>query len=283
MRIAVLGTGTVGRSLASRLAYKDHEVTLGTRDIEVTTGRTTPDPSGNPPLSEWLAIQRGVRVATVTAATERADLVINAVSGESVIAALELAGDENLAFKVLLDVSNGLNFSEGFPPKLLVANTDSLGEQIERAFPDARVVKSMNTMNASLMLSPMQVAGGDHTVFVAGDDKGAKATVKELLESFGWNDIIDLGGISASRGAEMLLPAWLLLSQALETTQFQFKIARSHRKTGTRCGGACAKSSRGVGLRRKPGSHQPCPLTDGRAPRRRGGATRATVVVSQNP
>jgi predicted dinucleotide-binding enzyme len=153
-------------------------------------------------------------------------MVVNATSGEVSLEVLGLAGAEHLAGKVLIDVANPLDFSNGFPPTLSVKDTDSLAEQIQRAFPDARVVKTLNTVNAGVMVEPAKLAGADHTIFVSGDHADAKATVTELLHSFGWQDIIDLGDLSAARGVEMLLPIWLRLMNALGTAAFNFKIVR---------------------------------------------------------
>jgi predicted dinucleotide-binding enzyme len=138
---------------------------------------------------------------------------------------LRLAGAENLAGKVLLDIANPLDFSAGFPPTLFVKDSDSLGEQIQRAFPDTRVVKTLNTLNASLMVEP-KTLGESSTVFVSGDDPEAKASVSGLLQSFGHDDVIDLGGIETARGTEMLLPIWLRLMGKLGTAHFNFKIVR---------------------------------------------------------
>ena len=140
---------------------------------------------------------------------------------------LEAAGRENLRGKVLVDVANPLDFSKGFPPSLSVCNTDSLGEQIQRTFPEVRVVKSLNTMNCGIMDDPGSLRG-DHVVFVSGNDEGAKTQVKQLLGSFGWGDrqIIDLGDITTSRGTEMYLPLWLELYGALGTGSFNINVAR---------------------------------------------------------
>jgi predicted dinucleotide-binding enzyme len=133
-------------------------------------------------------------------------MVVNATSGVVTLDALELAGEDNLNGKVLVDISNPLDFSQGVPPILSVSNTDSLGEQIQRRFSEARVVKTLHIMNAYLMVDPAQLAEADHTVFVCGDDAEAKQAVTELLRSFGWTDIVDLGDITAARGTEMLMP-----------------------------------------------------------------------------
>ena len=226
MPIAVLGTGPVGQTIAAKLAELGHEVTVGTRDVEVAMARTEVDMFGNPPFPEWQAQHPDIGVATLSDAAGAAELVVNATNGAGSINALEIAGEENLTGKVLLDIANPLDFSQGMPPSLLVSNTDSLGEQIQRRFPDTRVVKALNTMSAYLMVDPKQFAGGDHTVFLSGNDDDAKATVAELLRSFGWADVIDLGDITTARGAEMVLPIWVRLMGALDTPMFQFKIVR---------------------------------------------------------
>ena len=143
------------------------------------------------------------------------------------MAALELAGNENLSGKVLIDIANPLDFSQGFPPSLAVCNTDSLGEQIQKAFPETKVVKALNTMSAPVMVSPASVPG-DHNVFLSGNDAEAKEQVSALLQGwFGWRpqQIVDLGGITSARGTEMLLPVWLRLFGILQHPFFNFHIA----------------------------------------------------------
>jgi predicted dinucleotide-binding enzyme len=225
MKIAVLGTGIVGQTLAGRLNELGHQVSVGTRDVATTMARTEPDVMGNPPYPTWVQGHPTVTLATFADATAGADLVVNATTGAS-LAALEAAGRDNLAGKVLIDVANPLDFSRGFPPTLFVKDTDSLAEQIQAAFPDAKVVKALNTMTADLMAYPRQLADGDHTVFVSGNDTDAKKTVTALLESLGHTDVIDLGDISTARGSEMLLPIWTRLYAKLGTPVFQFKIIR---------------------------------------------------------
>ncbi|HET6953139.1 MAG TPA: NAD(P)-binding domain-containing protein [Acidimicrobiales bacterium] len=225
MKIAVLGTGMVGRALAARLSGLGHDVTVGTRDPQATLARTEPDGMGNPPFSAWTAEHPDVAVATLREAAADADLVVNATNGSGALPALEQVGAEHLAGKVVVDISNPLDFSQGFPPTLFVKDTDSLGEQVQRAFPQARVVKTLNTMNANLMVDPAAL-GAESSVFVSGDDAAAKATVTELLESFGHTDVIDLGDISTARGTEMYLPIWLRLMGALGTAAFNVKVVR---------------------------------------------------------
>ena len=225
MKIAVLGTGTVGRAIAARLHELDHSVVVGTRDPAATLARSEPDGMGNPPFSAWHVAHPGIEVATFAEAAAGAELVVNASSGAVALDVLGLAGADNLAGKVLVDISNPLDFSRGFPPTLFVKDTDSLGEQIQRAFPETKVVKTLNTLTASLMVDPRSL-GESSTIFVSGDDGQAKAAVVSLLETFGHDDVIDLGPLETARGAEMLLPLWLRLMGTLGTGTFNFKVVR---------------------------------------------------------
>ena len=168
----------------------------------------------------------GVDLVAFADAARDADLVINASSGGATLDVLRAVGADDLAGRVLLDLANPLDFSRGFPPTLLVKDTDSLGEQVQREFPDTRVVKSLNTMNNELMARPRTLADGNHTVFVAGKYADAKALVTGLLSELGHTDVIDLGDITAARGLEMVLPLWVRLMGTLGTAHFQFKIVR---------------------------------------------------------
>jgi predicted dinucleotide-binding enzyme len=226
MRIGILGTGMVGQAIAARLAELGHEMLLGTRDPATTLARDEPDGYGNPPFRVWHQQHPGVKLGSFADAAAHGELVVNATAGAASLDALRLAGQANLAGKVLVDVSNALDFSRGMPPLLLVANSDSLGERIQRAFPDARVVKALNTMTALVMVNPGQLAGGGHTVFVCGDDPEAKALVTGMLRELGWQDVIDLGDLTAARATEMVLPIWLRLMGALQTPMFNFKVVR---------------------------------------------------------
>lgn len=216
MKIAILGTGIVGRSIAGKLRELGHEVTIGTRDVAATLARTEPGVMGTPPYSAWAADHDDVALTTFAAAAAGADLIINATFGAASIAALEAAEPQNLAGKVLIDVANPVDLSGGFPPMLFVKDNDSLGEQIQRAFPETKVVKSLSTLSAPLMVDPRMVnprglADAQVTVFLSGNDQQAKDTVAGLLRSFGHADVLDLGDISAARGLEMLFPISLRL------------------------------------------------------------------------
>jgi hypothetical protein len=230
MKVAVLGTGAVGKALAGKLAGLGHEVTVGTRDPEATLARDEPDVFGNPPFSVWRKERPEVGLASFREAGAQAEVIVNATSGAGSLEALEAAGEENLADKVLIDVTNPLDYSQGMPPTLLVSNTDSLGEQIQRRFAEARVVKTLNTMNCEVMVDPGKVPG-EHDVFLCGEDDGAKQQVAELLRSFGWpaERIIDLGGISSARGTEMYLALWLRLWGAVGSGYFNIAVVRADR------------------------------------------------------
>ena len=227
MNIGILGTGMVAKTIAGKLSELGHSVKLGTRDVQATLARSENDMAGGPPLRTWLESNPKVTLATFADAAAHGELVINALSGSGALSGLGLAGDGALANKILVDVTNPLDFSKGMPPSLSVSNTDSLGEQIQRAFPKTKVVKTLNTVNAFLMVNPQQLEDGDHSMFVAGNDTAAKAEVTRILkEGFGWKDIIDLGDISMSRGTEMWLPLWVRLWGALQTPMFNLKIVR---------------------------------------------------------
>jgi len=214
MRIGVLGTGAVGRRIATKLVELGHEVTMGSRSAESEA------------LLEWVQEADGdARGGTFAEAASAAELVFNCTSGEASLEALAAAGAESLAGKVLVDVANPLDFSQGMPPTLSVCNDDSLGERIQAAFPEAKVVKALNTMNNQVMTEPGRLPGA-HNVFVCGEDAGAKDAVGELLQEFGWalEQIIDLGGIAAARGTEMYLPLWLCLMGSLGTADFNIQV-----------------------------------------------------------
>ncbi len=227
MKIAVLGTGTVGRTLAEKLAKNGHAVVVGTRDPAETLAKNEPGMYGTPPFNVWLREHASVELANYADAARHAEVVINATAGIGSLAALEQAGAANLNGKILIDVANPLDFSRGMPPSLTVCNTDSLAEQIQRAFPNVKVVKALNTMNNALMVNPAMLAGGDHEVFVAGEDAAARQQVADYLRDwFGWQRVTDLGGIRAARGLEMYLPLWLNLMGALQTGLFNIKIVK---------------------------------------------------------
>ncbi|HLO03459.1 MAG TPA: NAD(P)-binding domain-containing protein [Symbiobacteriaceae bacterium] len=213
MQVGILGSGMVGQTFGAKLVALGHEVMVGTR---------------NPAkLSEWLGTVPQAKVGSFAETAAFGEIIFNCTSGTGSLEALELAGAQNLNGKILIDIANPLDFSQGMPPSLFTPSTDSLGERTQKAFPAVKVVKTLNTMNCYLMVDPGQLADGDHEVFVSGNDAEAKAQVTEILKTwFGWKRVIDLGDISTARGTEMLLPIWLRLWGALGTPMFNFKIVR---------------------------------------------------------
>lgn len=226
MKISVLGTGTVGRALAARLSDLGHDTVVGTRDPGATLARTEPDAMGTPPYARWQQEHSDIALVAAPDAGAHADLLVNATNGAASLAALSGAGIGGRDGLVIMDVANPLDFSTGDRlPSLTVANTDSLAERIQRAYPHARVVKTLNTVNATVMVAPGRIPG-DHSIFIAGDDADAKDTVRTLLDGFGWPsaDIIDLGGLVAARATEMYLPLWVAMMQSLGTTDFNISV-----------------------------------------------------------
>ncbi len=221
-----MGTGVVGQTLAAKLTSLEYEVMIGTRNPKDTLAKDQKDNFGRPPFKDWYKSNQTVKFGTFHEAAVFGEVVINATNGMGAMQALKQAGNKNLSGKVLLDVSNPLDFSKGMPPSLFVCNTDSLAEQIQQEFPDAKVVKSLNTMNAWVMVNPGMVPG-DHTVFISGNDAEAKEEVKNILSAFGWKrtNILDLGDITSARGAEMILPIWLSILNSLDNPAFNFHIA----------------------------------------------------------
>jgi predicted dinucleotide-binding enzyme len=212
MKIGVLGSGTVAQGLSARLAELGHNVVIGTRDADKLRG--------------WQSSNQRVLIGSFAETAAHGDIVVNATDGAGSLSALTMAGDENLADKILIDVSNPLDFSDGFPPSLTVFGKDSLAEQIQRAFPMTRVVKTLNTVTARVMTHPLEVANGDHHVFISGNDTDAKKQVTEMLRSFGWINIFDLGDLSTARGTEAYLLLWVRLYGALNTGMINVKVMK---------------------------------------------------------
>jgi hypothetical protein len=212
MKIGVLGTGMVGQTLGAKLVSMGHEVMMGGRS------------AANDKVLAFVE-RTGGRAGDFAAAAAFGELVIHCTRGDTALEVLRQAGAPNLAGKILLDISNPLDFSSGFPPSLSISNTDSLGETIQREFPEARVVKSLNTVTAAVMVNPAMIHGA-HTVFVSGNDKPAKGKIMDLLRSLGWISIIDLGDITSARATEQMLPLWTRLYSAFGTGEFNFAVLR---------------------------------------------------------
>ena len=223
-----MGTGSVAQTFATKLSSLGHEVMLGTRNVQDKLAHKAKDGMGNPPFSEWHGANKQIKLGTFAEAASFGEIILNATQGAGSVNALKLADAKNLKGKIIIDVANPLDFSKGMPPSLIpeLSNTNSLGEEIQKTFPDAKVVKTLNTMWAGLMVNPNMIGGGDHTVFVCGNDDAAKSKVKSLLNEFGWknNNILDLGDISAARGTEAVLPVWLRIWSATQNGAFNLKV-----------------------------------------------------------
>ena len=202
MKIGVLGTGNVGRTIAAKLFELGHDVLVGSRTAKEDA-------------------------VTFADAATHGELVFNCTAGDKSLEALRMAEADNLEDKILVDVANPLDFSRGMPPILAVCNADSLGEEIQRLFPRSKVVKTLNTVNCNVMVNP-SLLPGEHDVFVCGNDESAKTEVSELLQTFGWpaERINDLGDITAARGTEMYLPLWIRLANVAESASFNIRIVR---------------------------------------------------------
>ena len=214
MKIGILGTGMVGETIGSKLASLGHEVKIGGRQPKNEKGEAWAKKAGEK-----------ASYGTFADAAAFGELVFNCTKGEGSVDAVS-AAKAGLAGKILVDVTNPLDFSNGFPPTLFVSGTDSLGERVQRAVPDAKVVKSFNTVNCEVMVDASR-AGGDSDLFVSGNDAEAKATVSRFArEQFGWKSVVDLGDITTARGTEAYLLLWVRLWGALKTGDFNIKIVK---------------------------------------------------------
>jgi predicted dinucleotide-binding enzyme len=216
MKIAVLGTGPVGTRLASHWVALGHTVAMGSRTANNASAR------------EWVAAQPDrASHGTFASATRTAEVIVNATSGANSLSALLAAGANNLGHKVLIDVANPLVRDAQGELALAVANGDSLAEQIQRDYPQLRVVKALNTMNVGVMVNPRSLSGSTN-VFICGNDAHAKTVATDLIRGFGWakKDVVDLGDLSAARGLEMYVVLWARLASRLGTPSFNISLIR---------------------------------------------------------
>ncbi len=215
MKIGVLGSGMVGKTIGTKLVQLGHNVKMGSRT------------ANNEKAAEWVKSSgANASQGTFADAAAHGEILFNCTLGMASLEALKLAGAGNMNGKILIDIADPLDFSKGMPPTLSVCNSDSLGEQIQRAYPQVSVVKTLNTMNCNIMVNP-SLLQGSHDVFVSGNDAGAKAKVIDILKNwFGWKTVIDLGDITTARGTEMLLPIWVRLMGTFQSPKFNFKIVR---------------------------------------------------------
>jgi len=225
MRVGIFGTGVVGTTLGAALVRRGHEVMLGTRDVRRKMEEKAVDAQVS--FHEWLSKNKKIRLGTFADAAVHGELLFNATAGHGSIEAMAKIRPADLRDKILIDVSNPLGpWTEG-QLELFVANRDSLAEMIQRAHPGARVVKALNTVTAHLMVNPAGLAGGDHDIFVAGDDVPSRERVARFLrDEFGWKTVVDLGDLTAARGLEMMIMVWIKIWQVLGTGDFNFKVVR---------------------------------------------------------
>jgi predicted dinucleotide-binding enzyme len=211
-RVGVLGSGEVGRRLAAGFRSRGHDVMIGSRD------------PGKPELREWLSGDgAGMEAGTFAQAAEHGELLVLAVLGNAAREAIADAGTDNFSSKVVIDAMNPLDFSGGFPPKLSITGEDSLGERVQRALPDAKVVKAFNTIGNPCFVDP-NFSDGEPTMMIAGDDESAKRTVGDVLADFGWSDTVDIGGIEGSRELEAICIAWVKIGGARGSWDHGFKL-----------------------------------------------------------
>jgi 8-hydroxy-5-deazaflavin:NADPH oxidoreductase len=225
MKIGIIGGGSVGQTIATKLIANGHDVLLGIRNP--TPDELAKERQFAKPLTEWIAATGG-KVVTFAEAAKHGEIVFNVTNGDASIAALTMAGAENLDGKVLIDVANPLDFSRGMPPDLLAKYSQftSLGEEVQKAFPKARVVKAFNTVSAFAMVDAAFVPG-DHDLFIAGNDPEAKKTVEGLArKEFGWKSFVDLGDIVGARASEHLLPLWVRLWMIGGSPKVNLKLMR---------------------------------------------------------
>jgi predicted dinucleotide-binding enzyme len=209
MQIAILGSGDVGRFLADGFRRAGHDVTIGTRDPDATRSR-----------DDWADVD----LPLAAYPDLRADIFVNATRGDGSLAALRAVGPA-LDGMVVIDTSNPLDFSQGFPPSLFVSNTDSLAEQLQRALPQVRLVKMFSHMAHEVMVDP-DSPGQESTILLAGNDAAARQTAADLARDLGWVDVLDLGDLTAARGIEMYIPLWLRLYGVVGSPLFNLKVVR---------------------------------------------------------
>jgi hypothetical protein len=215
MRVGILGTGVVGKTLGTKLVRVGHDVRMGSRKAGSDKGKAWVKEAG-----------KGASEGSFADAAAHGEIIFNCTAGMASLDALRAAGTRNLLGKILIDVSNPLDFSKGMPPSLSICNIDSLGEQIQKAFPETKVVKTLNTVTAALMVDPSLIPGA-HTMFISGNDASAKDTVIKLLkDGFGWKEVLDLGDLTAARAQEMYLPLWLRLYMKLQTANVNVHVVR---------------------------------------------------------
>ena len=226
MKIAILGTGNVGQTFAEKFISLGHQVMLGTRNVTDTMSRTGTGTS----FAEWHEKNVKVTLGTFAESAAFGDIVVNALNGGATLSAINGCKSSDFDNKIIIDISNPLDFSKGFPPILIegLNNSNSLGEEIQKALPNAKVVKTLNTMWSGLMVNPTMLNDGNHINYICGNAAAAKATVLSILGDFGWKNenILDLGDITNARGTESTLLLWTRIYAATQSGAFNMSIVK---------------------------------------------------------
>jgi 8-hydroxy-5-deazaflavin:NADPH oxidoreductase len=230
MKVAILGTGSVGQTFAEKFISLGYQVMMGTRNVENTLARKATDNYGSLPFAEWHSKNQTVQLGTFSDTVKFGDIVLNALQGAVTLSTIEACDAADFDNKIIIDIANPLDFSRGFPPALIegLNNTNSLGEEVQKILPNAKVVKTLNTMYSGIMINPAMIGNGNHTNYICGNDADAKAKVIEILKSFGWNaeNILDLGDITNARGTESTLLIWTRIYGATKTGAFNLSIVK---------------------------------------------------------
>jgi 8-hydroxy-5-deazaflavin:NADPH oxidoreductase len=230
MKISILGTGSVGQTFAEKFISLGHQVMIGTRSVADTMARKGTDNYSSLPFSEWHAKNPTVQLGTFAVSAAFGDIVVNALQGGSTISALNSCKLSDFDNKIIIDIANPLDFSKGFPPMLIegLHNSNSLGEEIQKALPKAKIVKTLNTMWSGIMINPRMLNEGNHINYICGNDAAAKTTVISILSDFGWKaeNILDLGDITNARGTESTLLIWTRVYGATKSGAFNMGIVK---------------------------------------------------------
>lgn len=230
MKVAILGTGNVGQTFAEKFISLGHQVMMGTRDVADTKARKATDNYGSLPFGEWHSKNPQVQLNTFAETVAFGEIIVNVLQGGITISTINSCNSVDFDGKIIIDIANPLDFSKGFPPSLIegLQNTNSLGEEIQKILPNAKVVKTLNTMYSGIMVNPAMVNNGNHTNYISGNDVVAKEKVKDILKTFGWNEanILDLGDITNARGTEAVLLIWTRIYGATQTGAFNFNIVK---------------------------------------------------------
>ena len=225
MKIGIFGTGIVGRTLAAKLSTDGHEVMIGTRNVANTLAKTEPDGMGNPSYKEWQKQNQKVKLGTFADAAKFGETIIIATFGDFTKNAIDLAGKENFSKKVVIDTTNPLDFSKGVPPGFTVTLGNSLGEQIQKHIPDAKVVKAFNTIGAHIIVNPTR-EDGVPDLLIAGNDESAKKQLGDLIKTWGWNSVVDMGDISQSYWLEAFAMIWIYYGFKYNSWGHAFKLMK---------------------------------------------------------